>query len=77
MAVEGPGLKESCREVETWHPKESLGKATGEHAAQLQQKTSLFGGCQYHRMTTKNSRSQAVLRSCAGKVWITFGIPRG
>ena len=32
VALEGPGLKGSCKEVEAWHHEESLWKAIGESA---------------------------------------------
>ncbi|ERE63741.1 hypothetical protein H671_xg20669 [Cricetulus griseus] len=43
VAVEGPGLKGACKEVEAWHHEESCEEAIGESAAQLQQGTPAFG----------------------------------
>jgi hypothetical protein len=42
VAVEGPGLKGSCRAVEAWLQEDSLSEAICESAPQLQQKTSAF-----------------------------------
>jgi hypothetical protein len=50
VAIDGPGLKESCKGVEAWHHEESL----------LQLKIAVFWRCQYHEMTTKNSSSSGV-----------------
>ena len=41
VAVEGPGLKGSSKEVEAWHQEESLWEAVGERAAQLKQGTPI------------------------------------
>lgn len=41
VAVEGPGWKGSCREIETWHLEESLWEAIGESEAQVPKKTVL------------------------------------
>ena len=38
VAVEGPGLQGSCREVEAWYREESSWEAVGDSAAQLQQR---------------------------------------
>ena len=55
VTVEEPGLKGSCSEVKAWHHEKSLGEATGESTAQLQQKTPVFWRCRKCEMTTKNS----------------------
>ena len=60
VAVEGPGLKGSCREAEAWHHEKNLWEAICGSAVQLEQKTAVFWRCQYHEMTTKNSSSSAV-----------------
>lgn len=54
-AVEGPGLKESCKDVEAQHHEESLRKAV----VQLQQ-TLAFWSCRYHGRSTTNTSSCGV-----------------
>lgn len=60
LAVEGSELKGSRGEVEAWYNDESRGEATGKSAVQLQQKTPVFGRCQYHELANKNSSSHGV-----------------
>ena len=55
VAIDGPGLKESCKGVEAWHHEESL----------LQLKIAVFWRCQYHKMTTKSSISSGIQASRA------------
>lgn len=56
VAIEGPGLKESCRDVEAQDHEASLREAV----AQLQQKTLAFWSFQYHGRTTTNTSSCGV-----------------
>ena len=52
LAMEAPGSKRSCKDVETWHKEESPEEAIGESAAQLLQ---AFWKCQYHGATASSS----------------------
>jgi hypothetical protein len=51
VVVGSPGLKGSCKEVETWHHEGSLWEVIGK--VHLQQKIYMYFKCQYHGMATK------------------------
>jgi hypothetical protein len=63
VVIDGPGLKDSCKGVETWHHEVILSVAIVE--AKLQRKTAVFWRYQYHEMTTKNSSSSGVKTAAA------------
>jgi hypothetical protein len=60
VAVEAPGLKGPCKEVEVWVHEQNLGKAIGGNAAKLQLKTPTFWRCKNHGIKTKNRISSGM-----------------
>ena len=73
MAVEGPGLKESCKEVEAWNHEESFGEVIGETATKSYVARDLsIWRCQYHGMNTENCNISGIEAVRAGKTNSTY-----